>query len=548
MSMFCYQCQETVRGTGCTARGVCGKTADVANLQDLLLYVLKGISIYAIKLREANLENEKVDKFIIESLFSTITNVNFDKDCFAEKIKEGLALRGEIRVQLMEAGIQMDDNLHDAAVWYGKSMDELEQKAASVGVMRTKDEDIRSLRELITYGLKGMAAYAEHADVLGFRNDEICAFMQRALAATLDDSLTTDDLVALVMETGRYGVEAMALLDKANTSAYGNPEITKVNIGVRNNPGILVSGHDLKDMEELLKQTEGTGVDVYTHGEMLPANYYPAFKKHGHFAGNYGNAWWRQDKEFESFNGPVLMTTNCLVPPKDSYKDRVYTTGVVGYPGLKHIPERENGKAKDFSEIIEHAKKCAPPQEIEKGEIVGGFAHNTVLGLADKIVEAVKDGKIRKFFVMAGCDGRMKSREYYTEFAGKLPGDTVILTAGCAKYRYNKLNLGDIGGIPRVLDAGQCNDSYSLAVIALKLKEVFGLDDVNKLPIVYNIAWYEQKAVIVLLSLLYLGVKNIHLGPTLPAFLSPNVARVLVEKFGIGGITNADDDIKAFMT
>jgi hydroxylamine reductase len=547
MGMFCYQCQETVRGTGCTIRGVCGKTAEVANLQDLLLYVLKGISIYAMKLREANLKNEKIDKFVIESLFSTITNVNFDKDCFAEKIKEGLALRGEIRVQLMNAGIGMDDNLHDAAIWYGESMDELEQKAASVGVLGTKDEDIRSLRELITYGLKGMAAYAEHADVLGVRNDEIYAFMQKVLAATLDDSLTADDLVALVMETGRYGVEAMALLDKANTSAYGNPEITKVNIGVRNNPGILVSGHDLKDMEELLKQTEGTGVDVYTHGEMLPASYYPAFKKYGHFAGNYGNAWWRQDKEFESFNGPVLMTTNCLVPPKDSYKDRIYTTGVVGYPGLKHIPGRENGKAKDFSEIIEHAKKCAPPQEIENGEIVGGFAHNTVLGLADKIVEAVKSGKIRKFFVMAGCDGRMKSREYYTEFAGKLPGDTVILTAGCAKYRYNKLNLGDIGGIPRVLDAGQCNDSYSLAVIALKLKEAFGLDDVNKLPIAYNIAWYEQKAVIVLLSLLYLGVKNIHLGPTLPAFLSPNVARVLVEKFGIGGITNADEDVKAFM-
>jgi len=545
--MFCFQCQETAKGTGCTLRGVCGKTDEVANLQDLLLYVLKGISIYNIKLKDANPGNKKADKFIIEGLFSTITNVNFDKNYFAEKIKEGLALRDELRDELTKAGINLDKDLHDAAVWQGESLVDLEKKAALVGVLRTDNEDIRSLRELLTYGVKGMAAYAEHAMVLGYESDEVNSFMQKALVATLDDSLTADDLFALVMDAGKYGVEVMALLDKANTSTYGNPEITKVNIGVRSNPGILISGHDLKDMEELLKQTEGTGVDVYTHGEMLPANYYPAFKKYSHFVGNYGNAWWKQDKEFESFNGPVLMTPNCLIPPKDSYKDRVYTTGVVGFPGLKHIPEREDGKAKDFSEIIEHAKRCAPPTEIEKGEIVGGFAHNAVLSLADKVVEAVKAGKIKKFVVMAGCDGRMKSREYYTEFAGKLPEDTVILTAGCAKYRYNKLNLGDIGGIPRVLDAGQCNDSYSLAVIALKLKEVFGLDDVNKLPIVYNIAWYEQKAVIVLLALLYLGVKNIHLGPTLPAFLSPGVADVLVKKFGIGSITNADNDINIFM-
>lgn len=547
MSMFCFQCQETAKGTGCTLRGVCGKTDEVANLQDLLLYVLKGISIYNIKLKDANPGNKKADKFIIEGLFSTITNVNFDKNYFAEKIKEGLALRDELRDELTKAGINLDKDLHDAAVWQGESLEDLEKKAALVGVLRTDNEDIRSLRELLTYGVKGMAAYAEHAMVLGYESDEVNSFMQKALVATLDDSLTADDLFALVIDAGKYGVEVMALLDKANTSTYGNPEITKVNIGVRSNPGILISGHDLKDMEELLKQTEGTGVDVYTHGEMLPANYYPAFKKYSHFVGNYGNAWWKQDKEFESFNGPVLMTTNCLIPPKDSYKDRVYTTGVAGFPGLKHIPEREDGKAKDFSEIIEHAKRCAPPTEIEKGEIVGGFAHNAVLSLADKVVEAVKAGKIKKFVVMAGCDGRMKSREYYTEFAGKLPEDTVILTAGCAKYRYNKLNLGDIGGIPRVLDAGQCNDSYSLAVIALKLKEVFGLDDVNKLPIVYNIAWYEQKAVIVLLALLYLGVKNIHLGPTLPAFLSPGVADVLVKKFGIGSITNADNDINIFM-
>lgn len=547
MSMFCYQCQEAAKGTGCTLKGVCGKTGEVSRLQDLLIYVLKGISIYNLRMRKAGIKNDKADKFIVEGLFSTITNVNFDEDYFEAKIKEGLALRNEIRDQLLKAGVQMGENLHDAAVWYGESMDEFEKKAVSVGILSTENEDIRSLRELITYGIKGLAAYAEHAAVLGFINEEIYEFMQKALVATLDDTLTADDLVNLTMETGKYGVDVMALLDKANTSTYGNPEITKVNIGVRSNPAILISGHDLKDMEELLKQTEGTGIDVYTHGEMLPANYYPAFKKYSHFVGNYGNAWWKQDKEFESFNGPILMTTNCLIPPKDSYKDRVYTTGVVGFPGVKHIPDREDGKAKDFSEIIEHAKKCAPPVEIEKGEIIGGFAHNTVISLADKVVEAIKTGKIKRFFVMAGCDGRMKSRDYYTEFAQKLPEDTVILTAGCAKYRYNKLGLGDIGGIPRVLDAGQCNDSYSLAVIALKLKEAFGLDDVNQLPISYNIAWYEQKAVIVLLALLYLGVKNIHLGPTLPAFLSPNVAGVLVEKFGIGGITDVDSDIEMFM-
>ncbi|MDI3481307.1 MAG: hydroxylamine reductase [Tepidanaerobacteraceae bacterium] len=547
MSMFCFQCQEAAKGTGCTVRGVCGKTDEVAKLQDLLLYVLKGIAIYNVKAREAGLKTEKADAFIVKNLFSTITNVNFDKDYFVEKIREGLALRDEVKDQLLKSGAGIDKPLHDAAVWSGDSMGDFEQKAETVGVLKTKNEDIRSLKELVTYGLKGMAAYAEHARVLGFEDDAIYEFMQKTLAATLDDGLTADDLVGLVMETGKYGVEVMALLDKANTSTYGNPEITKVNIGVRNNPGILISGHDLKDMEELLKQTEGTGVDVYTHGEMLPANYYPVFKKYRHFVGNYGNSWWKQDKEFESFNGPILMTTNCLIPPKDSYKDRIYTTGVVRFPGVKHIPDREDGKTKDFAEIIEHAKKCPPPAEIEKGEIVGGFAHNTVLSLADKVIEAVKAGKIKKFFVMAGCDGRMKSREYYTEFSRRLPKDTVILTAGCAKYRYNKLDLGDIEGIPRVLDAGQCNDSYSLAVIALKLKEAFGMDDVNELPIAYNIAWYEQKAVIVLLALLYLGVKNIHLGPTLPAFLSPNVANVLVERFGIGGITNVKDDIKMFM-
>lgn len=545
MSMFCYQCQEASKGIGCTVRGVCGKTDDVANLQDLLIFTLKGISFLNLKAREAGVNKEKTDRFLFEGLFSTITNVNFDRNFFINKIKEAVALREEIKEDLKKAGVEVDESC-EAINWVYDTDEDIEAIAAEVGVLSTKDEDIRSLRELITYGVKGMAAYAYHAYQLGYKDDNIFRFMEKALAKVLDDSLTADDYVALAMETGKYGVDTMALLDKANTSTYGHPEITKVNIGVRNNPGILISGHDLKDLEQLLEQTAGTGVDVYTHGEMLPAHYYPAFKKYTHFVGNYGNAWWQQDKEFELFNGPILMTTNCLVPPKDSYKDRVYTTGVVGFEGVKYIPEGPDGK-KDFSEIIEHAKRCKPPVEIERGEIIGGFAHNQVLELADKIVEAVKTGAIKRFFVMAGCDGRMKSRTYYTEFAKALPKDTVILTAGCAKYRYNKLNLGDINGIPRVLDAGQCNDSYSLAVIAMKLKEVFSLSDINELPISYNIAWYEQKAVIVLLALLYLGVKNIHLGPTLPAFLSPNVTKVLVDKFGIGGITNVEDDMKMFM-
>ncbi|NOH16034.1 hydroxylamine reductase [Clostridium cochlearium] len=569
MSMFCYQCQEAAGCKGCTVRGVCGKTEDVAKSQDLLIYILKGISVYGVKGREVGVINKEVDNFMVESLFSTITNANFDREVFIERIKKGLELRQELKEQVIKAGGNLENSnanknwldkmlsfvglkkeeetkLPDAATWFADNVEEFNAKAEKVGVLATKDEDIRSLRELIIYGIKGLAAYVEHAHNLNFENEEIHGFMHKALAATLDDTLTVDDLVALTLETGKYGVEGMALLDKANTQTYGNPEITKVNIGVRNNPAILISGHDLRDLEQLLEQTEGTGVDIYTHSEMLPAHYYPAFKKYSHFAGNYGNAWWKQTEEFEKFNGPILMTTNCLVPPKDSYKDRVYTTGVVGFPGLKHIDADEKGQ-KDFSQIIEHAKKCAAPTEIEKGEIVGGFAHNQVFQLADKVVEAVKTGAIKRFFVMAGCDGRAKSRNYYTEFAQKLPKDTVILTAGCAKYKYNKLNLGDIGGIPRVLDAGQCNDSYSLALIALKLKEVFELDDVNELPISYNIAWYEQKAVIVLLALLHLGVKNIHLGPTLPAFLSPNVANVLVENFGIGGITNVEDDMKMFL-
>lgn len=569
MSMFCYQCQEAAGCKGCTVRGVCGKTEDVAKSQDLLIYILKGISVYGVKGREVGVINKEVDNFMVEGLFATITNANFDREVFIERIKKGLQLRQELKEQVIKAGGNVENSnanenwvgkmlafvglkkeeevkLPDAATWFADNVEEFNAKAEKVGVLATKDEDIRSLRELITYGIKGLAAYVEHAHNLNFENEEIHGFMHKALAATLDDTLTVDDLVALTLETGKYGVEGMALLDKSNTQTYGNPEITKVNIGVRNNPGILISGHDLRDLEQLLEQTKGTGVDVYTHSEMLPAHYYPAFKKYSHFAGNYGNAWWKQTEEFEKFNGPILMTTNCLVPPKDSYKDRVYTTGVVGFPGLKHIDADEKGE-KDFSSIIEHAKKCAAPTEIEKGEIVGGFAHNQVFQLADKVVEAVKTGAIKRFFVMAGCDGRAKARNYYTEFAQKLPKDTVILTAGCAKYKYNKLNLGDIGGIPRVLDAGQCNDSYSLALIALKLKEVFELEDINELPISYNIAWYEQKAVIVLLALLHLGVKNIHLGPTLPAFLSPNVANVLVENFGIGGITNVEDDMKMFL-
>jgi len=545
--MFCYQCQETAKGTGCTIRGVCGKTADVANLQDLLIYTLKGISAYTLQARQAGIATIKADKFIMEGLFATITNANFEKEYFITLIKQALALREEVKATLVQAGIASEVT-HDSARWFADNTAAFEEKAVTIGILATENEDVRSLRELLIYGVKGMAAYAEHAFTLGYNEDGIFAFIEKALVGTTNDNLSADDLVALVMECGKYGVNVMALLDKANTTTYGNPEVTKVNIGVRNNPAILISGHDLKDLEELLEQTKGTGVDVYTHGEMLPAHYYPAFKKYDHFVGNYGNAWWLQDKEFETFNGPILMTTNCLVPPKASYKERVYVTGVVGFEGLKQIGERVDGKPKDFSVIVAHAKQCPAPQELEQGEIIGGFAHNQVLALADKVVDAVKSGAIKRFFVMAGCDGRMKSRDYYAEFATALPKDTVILTAGCAKYRYNKLPLGDIGGIPRVLDAGQCNDSYSLAVIALKLKEVFGLNDINELPISYNIAWYEQKAVIVLLALLYLGVKDIHLGPTLPGFLSPNVAKVLVETFGIGGITNPEDDLKMFMS
>jgi hydroxylamine reductase len=547
--MFCYQCQEAARGTGCTIVGVCGKKSNVANMQDLLMFVLKGISIYTTAARQKGYEDAEANKFVFDGLFATITNANFDRQVFIDRVKKGLELRGRIKNEVLNLGVELPGVLHESATWFADSEEEFDVKSIEVGVLSTKNEDVRSLRELITYGVKGLAAYTEHAYNLDQENPGLYAFMQSALAATTDDTLGVDELVALTLETGRYGVEAMALLDKANTTRYGNPEISKVNIGVSDKPGILISGHDLRDMEDLLKQTEGTGVDVYTHSEMLPANYYPAFKKFKHFVGNYGSSWWKQNEEFESFNGPVLFTTNCIVPPKknSTYADRVYTTGASGYPGFRHIPDRKKGGMKDFSMIIEHAKACKPPAEIETGEIIGGFAHNQVMQLADKIVDAVKSGAIRKFFVMAGCDGRMKDRNYYTEFAEKLPGDTVILTAGCAKYRYNKLQLGDIGGIPRVLDAGQCNDSYSLAVIALKLKEVFELNDINELPIAYNIAWYEQKAVIVLLALLYLGVKNIHLGPTLPAFLSPNVATVLVEKFGIAGIKTVDEDMKIFL-
>lgn len=538
--MFCYQCQETANCSGCTVSGVCGKKPDTANMQDLLVYVTKGISAVTTQIRAEGKQIDKsINHLITLNLFTTITNANFDKDVIVERIKTTLKVKENLLKEVSDKSA-----LPSASLWNGNES-EFAAKAATVGVLATENEDIRSLRELITYGLKGLSAYSKHANVLMNDNEELDAFLQRALSMLLDDTLSVDDLVALTLETGKFGVDGMAMLDKANTSAYGNPEITKVNIGVRSNPAILVSGHDLRDLEMLLQQTENTGVDVYTHSEMLPAHYYPAFKKYSHFAGNYGNAWWKQKEEFESFNGAILMTTNCIVPPKDSYKDRMFTTGAAGYPGVKHIGG-EIGEIKDFSEIIEVAKKCKPPVEIEKGEIVGGFAHNQVLSLADKIVEAVQNGDIKKFIVMAGCDGRAKSRNYYTEFAKVLPKDTVILTAGCAKYKYNKLNLGDINGIPRVLDAGQCNDSYSLAVIALKLKEVFGLDDINELPIIYNIAWYEQKAVIVLLSLLYLGVKNIHLGPTLPAFLSPNVLNVLVENFGISGIGSVEDDIKLF--
>ncbi len=545
--MFCYQCQETAKGTGCTVRGVCGKTPDVANLQDLLLFILKGIAHYRVQLRALDAVDHSADRFILDGLFMTITNANFDKQRFVEKIKEAIKLREQLKQVFLDKGGKLEKITFEGAFWTANTLEEMESKAGFVGVLSTENEDIRSLREMLTYGMKGMAAYTEHAYNLGHENPSIYEFIDRGLVATTLP-LSADQLVQMVLECGKNGVDAMALLDKANTDTYGNPEITKVDIGVRKNPGILISGHDLRDLYELLEQTEGTGVDVYTHSEMLPAHYYPVFKKYKHFAGNYGNSWWRQVYEFQHFNGPMLFTTNCIVPPHPdaNYKDRVYTTGSAGFPGFKHI-ERKPGQPKDFSEIIEHAKRCPAPEAIETGSIIGGFAHNQVFALADKVVEAVKSGAIRKFFVMAGCDGRMKGREYYTEFAQKLPKDTVILTAGCAKYRYNKLPLGDINGIPRVLDAGQCNDSYSLAVIALKLKEIFRVKDINELPIVYNIAWYEQKAVIVLLALLYLGVKNIHLGPTLPGFLSPNVAKVLVEKFGIAGITTADDDLKFFL-
>ena len=547
--MFCFQCQETSKNEGCVLKGVCGKTSDVANLQDLLMFLCKGISHYMVRLRALNIEIPEIDRFITDSLFMTITNANFDKNRFVTRILMAYQMRDTARERLVSAGGKTDDITFDGAYWTGETEEEMNEKASKVGVLTTEDKDVRSLRELTIYGLKGMAAYAEHAFNLGFEDREIYAFMQRALVATTDNSLSIDELTALVLETGSYGVKVMELLDKANTSNYGNPEITKVNLGVRNNPGILISGHDLKDMEELLKQTEGTGVDVYTHSEMLPANYYPAFKKYSHFVGNYGSSWWHQTEDFENFNGVILFTTNCIVPPRKSatYIDRVYTTGASGFDGFKHIPDRKDGKPKDFSALIEHAKKCAPPTEIERGEIVGGFAHHQVISLSGQIVEAVKSGAIRKFFVMGGCDGRMSGRNYYTEFAEKLPKDAIILTAGCAKYRYNKLPLGDINGIPRVLDAGQCNDSYSLVRIALALKDAFGLDDLNELPIAYNIAWYEQKAVIVLLALLSLGVKNIHLGPTLPAFLSPNVVNVLANNFGIAGIATVDEDMKILL-
>ena len=547
MSMFCYQCQEAAQNTGCTKAGICGKPADVANLQDLLIFVTKGVSLYSTALIESGYHDRTADHFMLNSLFATITNANFDRDLFVAKISEGLALRKMLKKKLADINPEAIVPGYDAVTWFADSIDAYEEKAISIGVLSTENEDIRSLREMITYGLKGIAAYVHHAGNLSYEDQSITAFMHEALAKLADDRLGADELTALTLETGKYGVAGMTLLDQANTSSYGNPEITKVNIGTGKNPGILISGHDLKDMEELLIQTKGTGVDVYTHSEMLPANYYPSFKKFKHFVGNYGGSWWMQDKEFDSFNGPILLTSNCIIPPRKSYIDRIYTTNTAGFPGLTHIPDRQENGMKDYSMLIAHAKKCQPPTEIETGEIVGGFAHHQVLALADKVVDAVKSGAIKRFFVMAGCDARMKSRSYYTDFAEALPQDTVILTAGCAKYRYNKLQLGDIGGIPRVLDAGQCNDSYSLVVIALKLKEVFELEDINDLPISYNIAWYEQKAVIVLLALLYLGVKNIHLGPTLPAFLSPNVANVLVEQFGIAGIQTVEEDMELFL-
>ncbi|NIA19565.1 MAG: hydroxylamine reductase [Xanthomonadaceae bacterium] len=551
--MFCFQCQETAKNQGCTIKGVCGKPEETANLQDLLIHVLKGIAVYGDKLKEFNVLDKETSLFVAKALFATITNAGWDNDRFVSMIKEGLQRRNQLRDKFLAAykeknGKEFTEALPDAATWFSDDPAEFAEKAKSVGVLATENEDVRSLRELLIIGLKGVAAYADHAAILGFEQDDIYQFIMEAMASTTKD-LSVDEMVGLVMKAGETAVNTMALLDKANTTTYGHPEITEVNIGVRSNPGILISGHDLKDMEELLKQTEGTGVDVYTHGEMLPANYYPAFKKYDHFVGNYGSSWWHQNKEFESFNGPILLTTNCLVPLKkeNTYLDRLFTTGVVSYVGATHISDRAAGGAKDFSAIIERAKKCSAPTELETGTIVGGFAHNQVLALADKVVDAVKSGAVKRFVVMAGCDGRHKSRSYYTEVAENLPQDTIILTAGCAKYRYNKLNLGDIGGIPRVLDAGQCNDSYSLAVIALKLKEVFGLDDINELPISYDIAWYEQKAVAVLLALLFLGVKGIRLGPTLPAFLSPAVVKVLVENFNIKAIDTVETDIAAMM-
>jgi len=551
--MFCFQCQETAKNTGCTIKGVCGKPEETANFQDLLIYVLRGIAVYGEKAKELGIPHKETGLFVAQALFTTITNANWDNDRFVAMIKEALELRGALKDKVLAAykdknGEDFDEKLHHSATWFSDDVAEFNEKAKSVGVLSAEDEDVRSLRELLIIGLKGVAAYADHAAILGFEKEDIYDFLMEALASTTKD-LSVDDMVGIVMKAGETAVNTMALLDEANTTAYGNPEITEVNIGVGKKPGILISGHDLKDMEELLKQTEGTGVDVYTHGEMLPANYYPAFKKYDNFVGNYGGSWWHQNKEFESFNGPILMTTNCIVPmkKKNTYQGRIFTTGMTGYPDVKHIPERAKGGSKDFSEIIELAKKCDPPTEIETGKIVGGFAHNQVLALADKVVDAVKSGAIKRFIVMAGCDGRQKSRNYFTEVAKALPKDAVILTAGCAKYRYNKLNLGDIGGIPRVLDAGQCNDSYSLAVIALKLKEVFELDDINDLPISFDIGWYEQKAVAVLLALLFLGVKGIRLGPTLPAFLSPNVVKVLVERFDIKPIDTVEADVEAMM-
>jgi len=551
MSMFCFQCQETAKNQGCTVKGVCGKNDTTSNLMDVLIYVLKGISIWGLKTDELGYDIKEHGRFIAKGLFTTITNVTFDDDRLSELIREALALRDNAKEHFLKSyrekyGEEFTEVMHDSATWTGMATEDFLFKSTEVSVLSTEDEDVRSLRELLIIGLKGIAAYADHAFVLGYEDDSIYRFLMQALKSTTEN-LPTEKMLDFVIQAGKVAVDTMALLDKANTETYGNPEITKVNIGVRNNPGILISGHDLKDMQELLEQTEGTGVDVYTHGEMLPANYYPAFKKYDHFVGNYGNAWWKQNVEFEQFNGPILMTTNCLVPPKDSYKERVFTTGNVGFPGVKHIPDREENGQKDFSEIIEMAKKCQPPVEIEKGEIVGGFAHHQVIALADKIVDAVKTGAIKRFVVMAGCDGRHKSRNYFTEVAEALPENAVILTAGCAKYRYNKLNLGEIGGIPRVLDAGQCNDSYSLAVIALKLKEVFGMDNVNDLPISFDIAWYEQKAVAVLLALLYLGFKGIRLGPTLPAFLSPAIVKVLVEKFDIKPVGDVASDVEAIM-